>query len=1442
MSDDLASREPLRRDDDLDNQDATVDHEDVVKQLATAISSQPDRLVEVMEDLLGEYKYIRDIHDKDRPLALKMLTKVIVRVHALLQTNVSVLPRRFYDELQRIYGVLCNYKRDLTAEQPPGSSRRAALSKLHGLAQPHSAVVGVGNPDIDSMGVDDRFRDRLLRNQLEEHAEAATATVPPPTTARWSSRYATEASTVEWQRTFRSLWNDPRLQDAFVLETVEGLLMPIALRSSTAGERGETLVLAGPADSGKTHVLSEIRRTLRARCGMGDNDLTWYTNNVLSFPDRARELLRSEDGERMSLTSNRRNHRRVGGGVQDARDDIDDGRAWTVFVVEKLTQEILLEWCNEPWFTLWLDYVHSLPRCRFVVCCSCGSDDAEDDDNNSVLSNTCLRGTSVIRFASPSEHTLYHHIKFLVGELMSTAGPTLPMNRCPILHQWADVASLCDRLHSRRRSISYVSRVFDGAIALCRRGMLQENAMYAMPHPSQKDTKIIRPRNSVCVEALVASSPTQQPFEYQVLRQVDDQYVEITLHDGSVRRYWNIQLLDRVRSVEFGRLRNVYMETRAHGNTRSEGGGHERSSSSPPPSLPVREGSTRIVLEFASTQARMPACIRTSFLPLCEGALCGWLSLKLESGGVTGGDRDTIETLLTPDSLAPFPRNTLDRWFSTGDRAFRVEDHCWCPSGRVNNEARTRRYCVYVPHACKELCVSYGQRRSEVLPMKGLRAQKISDVLQKLTNLRTSVLCLATHDGLAVHVEATSLLEQGGSSLRYRVRWQNAAAQKHARGGEHGGTREDEGGGRSPRIPLEEPRVYPSVRPALDFFSHVDWRWYAITNESDVDILQENFPNDYRHLDRDHPSTWMLKRLKQVEHAQALERTYSSECKMYLRLYCAALKLRRRMKVSLDRESRVRLNGMLIDLRNHVDFLLALVDPYDGESATDDRDDAADASVRGYSISQSHRLYHHYRGGRRGDDVGDDVGDDDREHSVEVAAAAGPSASPTANEEDTLEVSDATFATGADWRRDGMLFCMSTRYLSAMYDICVQNLVSPTALDCGKDLVRMWMRMRRMRASPDEAGTLSHVYVETRVDGAQWDSLRAMGTTTNHPAPADTTLHRKLGLMHAAQNAQRLDEYVRRCERSLFHLGVQSANHIGVRTDTDAIEWWDFPSPAQLQHERRSVDWNTHSRLPSTTHDDGGGGRPTWRRHAGTDVEDAPTTTSSPLFTVVQEGGGRQQRPPTRQRSRNGVSRAPHDMLSLMGALRGNPLGWARMVQELPTPGGRMLALALQIASMRRTSPSVACDIREVCAHLLYEPVLHADDDTSSKDDRRAADRPHLALNDLLCDRRSKHTLLRAYRRVSGASVDNDDDAAETADDACRLLRPLQKSTSIRSSKVGTSNAAVHMVDPRFYEQIVVLGLDCQHLRDVDAQFQDDEANHGATGSKDEDAFGWGGS
>jgi SpoVK/Ycf46/Vps4 family AAA+-type ATPase len=147
---------------------------------------------------------------------------------------------------------------------------------------------------------------------------------------------------------------------------------------------------------------------------------------------------------------------------------------------------------------------------------------------------------------------------------------------------------------------------------------------------------------------------------------------------------------------------------------------------------------------------------------------------------------------------------------------------------------------------------------------------------------------------------------------------------------------------------IRENKKY-DVSPAIDIsFNFIDLDdQYKITNESDVFLLQENYPEDYQEIYKDEINTWLLKPIKKNKHLDFLKKSYSGYQKFFLNLYHNLLQYQKCSNY-INNLCKQKLDKIIKDIEIKIENILNI---------TQDYDESVEKEIEKWKISSNHEDY-----------------------------------------------------------------------------------------------------------------------------------------------------------------------------------------------------------------------------------------------------------------------------------------------------------------------------------------------------------------------------------------------------------------------------------------------------------------------------------------------------
>lgn len=113
---------------------------------------------------------------------------------------------------------------------------------------------------------------------------------------------------------------------------------------------------------------------------------------------------------------------------------------------------------------------------------------------------------------------------------------------------------------------------------------------------------------------------------------------------------------------------------------------------------------------------------------------------------------------------------------------------------------------------------------------------------------------------------------------------------------------------------------------------------YCFTNERDIDLLVEKFPQDYSHIYSEDEETWKYKKITKTEHLEFLKNQYSLRNKFYLSLLNFILLFQKFNESILSQDNINYLDNLIFDFQMMIDCMLFNTTEFNEINDQDDSD------------------------------------------------------------------------------------------------------------------------------------------------------------------------------------------------------------------------------------------------------------------------------------------------------------------------------------------------------------------------------------------------------------------------------------------------------------------------------------------------------------------------
>lgn len=1106
-------------------------------ELGEQIRRHPERLMDVFNQMLKIHKEVKHLRATDPDAALARIDRITNQLHILKQVTASSLGIQKYAQwmahLNRIYQNCEQERQDIMMDTARAANER------------HGGTEG------------------------DNHA-----------------------GEVEWNRTLLSAWKYPTLQESFVLRLVRAIALPIL--HPALGEAGGNILVSGPSMTGKTHALRMLRQFVEPH-----TTLTWHEWGAYRFMNEAEWRVKAENDNAMGANG--------GGDVSSGGGDVSLG-GWNVYVVDKVSMSDVVHWRQQPWFRSWCAAMRASPRRLWIVLLEDERPDADGDDGEALHARDDARrperggdhgGTDAtrraratasssspdapsshddddeltvadggrtasyrkirayirdlfpvhVRFQRPNAQTLYAFVRDLLTTRFGARSARPTYVRMPIDEQLGELSRVASSMAQAGATFEEVRRSVEKACERVGWLALQDNVAYEVTPGTWLA------RNSIAL-------PRLHQYQYSLLYPMGGDRIDLTLPSDAVgtRTYWNCQLLDRMPCTELGRLANVYIDPDT-----------------------IDEDVFEIVANVEVRLDQFPHHLEAGWGKCFEFVLAAWFAGWSAVARANVAQHEALQRVAghehlcswmsqlsslnaahTVRDLAALPSRHLARWFAYERRVASL--HCQATAAAPHTPSTPSS--PLIEHMCGHRDAIHGvHTQFFILYVE----QADAGILQKKRR---------KNEG-----------EEGSTPPRFHLTWggRNSADVLNGRY-RHGipgdvsaddlrllldhlqhATPPDDHRSSCEVVQVRTPRGYAyhlmfTEPPATDCpiahgVEHTSVRLlprlqlldvgtdlpadYTITNESDIDVLQDRYPQDYRHLYRDDEETWKLQPLRHASHRRFLSSKYSREVKCYLTLYHSLLQLRRYQYAAMTVDHRARLDALLSEVRSYLDFALLIVSDKDEKGKWNGA----------WSMSANHRLNSQYH-----------LSDGDADDPITIDVAT-------------------------DWIEKGVECHVSPRLLESLYELCAARCdavpsksKSTTAAASSQEpqpsavMKQLFDAWHAHRAGLHDV-TTRWVYVKSSVPRATWCAARA----------ACHLLRPSAEIAEMVRDGEWHSHYQARCRTSLYHQVFARATHIGTRA-ADAIAWHAFQPWAGAEQQlarvmqHRSGLWNLMVRGVTETH------------------------------------------------------------------------------------------------------------------------------------------------------------------------------------------------------------------------------------------------------------------
>ena len=802
----------------------------MLAQLQTRIEEHPDELMPVFDELLASYNRAKALHHTDPKVALHTLDAVMHKVHCLQRLPAKAIPLSYEmwsKHLARIYNC-CHTERDA----------------IHHAHAKWTAMETLSSNDSNDNTDNTDTTDNILHPWIHD-------------------------------------WNDETLQAKAVLRMVKHIVVPMLYPQtlhtvhSHLSTQSNTLVVEGPANTGKSYALSAIQQYVTKQQNILPQLQTrWVHLTAYDCPQYAKSILDEQrNGHRTTLAN---------------------PHHWTIYITDRVSHKDIQEWSNSAWCGAWDRHLRTSKNTLWVVLVTA---------HHSIGNAHQTLFPNRIQLPLPDSRTMYHYLKKCIYTHYSTTTqqktiatpsttpsatppPTPPKRtfpeyaRLPVVEHLSQLAHFADTfVHQHHPDFETLGRLFECAVAWSAECGLRANGAYGVVRGENLTEWY--PKHSVVQDKL----PTNHKYKLLKASKHDrldwcPQTVDRNHNKCSAEKttFWNIHLFDSLPSCEYDRFTQLYID---------------------PTTMTTEKGN-----HIYSVIGVFP--LETNVFPFhLRGPLRGCYEWAVALGCPVSQHKHTHCTSTT--DVLNFSNKQCSEVYGS------VREATTHTNVRTANQVwYMERKRAAMDDALPKVHISYGNRRTTELAeyVDGVAGDVSAETLQQIVSVLVDqndachVVQVQTHFGYAYYIDFLVALDNG-----FQLECVVENCESYI----------------CPRVQL------PELQSGWLLDSH-----YCLCTEADVDALVDKFPQEYKDIYREEEATWKLKPVRKPAHLDHLNAKYSNEQRCYLKLCCDLLRVKEGYYACLSPDLRNQLDDALSDLQNHLDYLLQIIPENDHEGKWND--------------------------------------------------------------------------------------------------------------------------------------------------------------------------------------------------------------------------------------------------------------------------------------------------------------------------------------------------------------------------------------------------------------------------------------------------------------------------------------------------------------------------
>lgn len=558
--------------------------------------------------------------------------------------------------------------------------------------------------------------------------------------------------------------------------------------------------------------------------------------------------------------------------------------SFKVLVVDHVSMEELKEWTGKSWYKAFMSEMFTNDNLICVI---------NLDGSYENIHNHPSLIPKEVKFELPNQHMIYQYVRFYLHEKLHHQVSLTDVQKT-ILDDTEGLIFCAKQLYRKQANFQMIQYVLDNAIKLSHSLAVQDNVVLKTNNHYLSRMSI---NNSKTLKRQCIFSKDENTDEYKLALIKANQFDYIEMEEKDVKvKYWNEFFFNDYLVLEPDRRIELFFHDKAYNqqsycmseNANSKNGNDEI---------------VDLIMKFPMQMHYYPENINTYMknilLPFYFSL---WLSMwKHERSMDHTYDTETTQIMALFETLL----NSMISVNDIKDQSSKIVN-LLMTNGEIEKFESHYDFFVRESNYSKQVLIVnlekskspfsllYNSTKKKPIPVQSLDAESLKNYIDSVVNVKDScqVLQLKTHNGYEFQIDFIVDLK---NELKV-----------------------DSSDGNVMLLPRVQ--MLSGMKESIDLVPD-----YKITNEGDLDILQDKFAEEYRECFRNEEETWLLNDLKDKRHYDALNEFYSKEQKFYLNLYYGLMQLKKEHSSILSKAKTEELNELIEDMQGYIDYFFLLV-------------------------------------------------------------------------------------------------------------------------------------------------------------------------------------------------------------------------------------------------------------------------------------------------------------------------------------------------------------------------------------------------------------------------------------------------------------------------------------------------------------------------------------